>query len=390
VVNLARLLFFWEFFLSAQAFCYPDYAARHNVISCTACHYSPTGGGPKTVYGKLYGAHNFNQNPLLQQDYISGDFRALLFVPEKPKTNRGGSGVMSGSIAGHLALDEKQSIHLILESNFGGFTAAPQADAYALFRFSPEVDRRWLETLVVGRFHSPFGLMTDEHRTYTRVQTITEWYYRDTGLMVSGSPIADAHYDLAFVNGDRVSDGTLHTGNAQYWGYIANLRWMPNFVMWGLSGNYYDRGQPQNSPQALSAYAVIAISRATFDRVPLSLRLEHVRARNYDSHLAQGFSSDVNYVNTLTTSYSYGYLAQLEWALTEHFLLNYKFDLLVPDRDFPADHYGRHGIGFRWWVGPNINILARAEKAQATPPTEKNGIGLGKQNDVYGVLQITF
>src|SRR5882672_1001588 len=96
------ILFFG--FFCARVFGYEQYAARYNINSCTACHISPTGGGPRNVDGKLFGAHNYQANPLLIQPFVSGDFRALYYYPQRPGESKGGMGVMSGSIAGHVHL----------------------------------------------------------------------------------------------------------------------------------------------------------------------------------------------------------------------------------------------------------------------------------------------
>lgn len=377
------LLLFGQFALA-----YPEYAVRYNMITCTACHISPTGGGPRNINGKLFGAHGYKANPYAIQKYVSADFRTLFYYPERPGPSRDGMGVMSGSVAGHIAVDEAQRIELVLEHNIAGFSAANYRDTYALFRFVDEGKTGWLESLMVGRFRAPFGIVTDEHRTYTRLQTASRWFDFDTGIMASGSPNDHFHYDLALLNGEKSSGQTLNTGQAERYGGILNLRWMPGALLFGLSANYYDQQAPTPSAKAVSLNSIFSISRWTDDRIPAVLHVEYARAWGWNSLLSQGFVNDASYADSLKSSASEGWLVLAEYYLTPRFVLLYKFDFLKPDRDFPSDFFERHGIGFRWYIAPNTSVQARTEFARATPPSEKDGIGIGDESATFALLQI--
>src|SRR5665213_3386586 len=174
--KLTWIFFAIIFFSGLNAAAYPEYSARYNINSCTACHISPVGGGPRTINGKLFGARGYAINKALMQDFVSADFRALFYYPERANETKSGMGIMSGSVAGHVALDEEQKIHLVIEQNIAGFQQANMRDTYALYKFSPDGKPAWFESLMVGRFREPFGIVTDEHRTYTRQATGTEWY----------------------------------------------------------------------------------------------------------------------------------------------------------------------------------------------------------------------
>jgi hypothetical protein len=370
------------------AFAYPEYAVRYNMISCNACHVSPTGGGPRNINGKLFGAYGYKMNPFLIQKYVSADFRALFYYPQRPSPSRDGMGVMSGSIAGHVAVDEAERIELVFEHNLAGFSAGNYRDTYALFRFVDEGKRGWLDSILVGRFRAPFGIVTDEHRTYTRLQTGSRWFDFDTGIMASGSPSDQFHYDLALVNGEKEIGNSLNAGQADRFGGLIHLRWMPGALLFGVSGNYYDQHSPTPSPKAVSLYSIFSLGRWTDDRIPAVLHVEYTRARGWNSLLAQGFTNDSSYADSIRYSGSEGWLVLAEYYLTRHFVLIYKYDFLKPDQDFPADFYDRHGIGFRWYIGPNTSVQARTEFARATQPSESGSTAIGGQSATFGILQI--
>jgi hypothetical protein len=373
----------------AQGFAYVEYAVRYNMVSCRACHYNPAGGGPRTVAGKLFGAHSYSINSSFVniQQFVSADFRALYYVPQRAAISKDGMGIMAATLAGHVALDEDQTIQLVIEHNLAGFSAAFFRDTYALFSFKGS---RWFESLLIGRFRSPFGFVTDEHRTYTRVQSATEWYTFETGLMASGTPVEKFHYDLAAVSGENATGDSLAAGRSDVWGTIVNARWMPGPILVGLSGSYHRHHPDSQSREALSLYSLISFARWTQNQIPISLALEQVMTWNWDSHLGNGFANDPSYVAALRNAVAQGYLTRLEWMVNERFTFIYKFDWLTPDRSFPADYYSRHGVGFRWFIGPNTAIQARTEWARATPPSETGAKGEGGQNATYGLLQLAF
>jgi hypothetical protein len=374
--------------LSFQAHAYMEYSVRFNIINCTACHLSPVGGGPKTVDGKLLGAHGYKINPVLAQDYISADFRALYYYPQRVGTTRDGAAIMAGSVAGHAALDNEKKIQLVIEHNIAGFAAAPYRDTYALFKFATNDRPAWFDSVLVGRFRAPFGLVTDEHRTYTRIETSTSWNNFETGLLLSGTPSDQFHYDLALVNGEMSAGQTITQGQAERFGGILNVRWLPGPALFGISTTYHDRAIRRDSAKAVSLYSIISLSRLTNNNVPLILELEHVRAWGWNSGLAQDFASDANYVSAIKNSESQGWVAWIEWPLSPRFNFIYKYDLLTPDRDYPSDFYDRHGLGIRYVIGPNVLIQVRTEIARATPPSENGSASSAVQNATYGILQL--
>lgn len=392
LIRYMLLLLFVFLLNTTQAHAYPQYALRYNQNRCTACHWSPAGGGPKNVNGKLFAARGYHINPLLVQDYVSADFRVLYYLPQRHTDAKGGAGVMSASVAGHVALDEEERTHLVIDHNFGGFQAgsANFRDTYALFRLAPNDGApHAFDSLMVGRFRTPFGIATDEHRTYTRIASATEWFSFETGAMLSGTPTRNLHYDLAAVNGEKSPGSSIGNGQAERWGSVLNLRYMIGPVFVGASGSYHEHKERRESRSAGSLYSIISVSRMTDDRVPLSIRLEHVRAQNWGQRLGQGLISDQNYVSTLQRSQAHAWLGWLDWTFSERLSATYKFEWLTPDRDFPSDYYLRHGLGLEYRVAPATRVMVRHEFAKATHPSEFGSTAMGGEDATYGVLIIS-
>lgn len=381
------------FWLALFSFWYSEarqeYAVRFNNIQCTSCHYSPTGGGPRNLNGKLFQGRWFNSDPFVVQDYVSADFRTMLFFPELPDTTRSGMGVMSASVAGHFPLTKDKSTYLVVDQNVAGFLGASLRDTYLLHRFDQPAEYKWFESIMVGRFRAPFGIVTDEHRTYTRMQTGSQWFTFDTGLMLSGSPSDKVHYDLALVNGQNSDGQSLGAGQAKHWGSVFNIRYMPSFFWLGASGRVNETPEDFNS-HAVSLYSVISFSRISLNRIPATLKLEYSQAKGFSDVLSHGYTSNPAYAASLKKSVSEGILVQVDWNITNRWLLTYKYDLLKPDMQFPADMYDRHGLGFRWAMTAYTQLWFRSEIARATQPSEISKAGLLAQDANFLILEASF
>lgn len=367
-----------------------QYAARYNVVNCSACHWSPVGGGPKTPDGKRFQPTPFTKIKQPLPDALSADVRLLYHAPEKSGSTKGGMGVMSVSLAANIELDDESHWHWILEHNVAGFAAAPYRDTYLQYRFHPKGVWNWFDSVMVGRLRIPFGIVIDEHRTYTRIQTATEWFTMDVGAVLSGTPSSKFHYDIAIVNGEKSAGQTLNSGQAVRWGGVLNVRWMPSWWMLGSSASYSHRAPANTSAQAFSLYGVASIARLTEDRIPLIIMTEATAAWGWNAHLGQGFAADANYVQGLARAQSRGALIWIEYALNERLSAIYKYDLLIPDRDFMSDLYERHGVGLRWRVVPHLLFQVRNEWARATHPTENQRQSLGAQDGLWTLLQFIY
>jgi hypothetical protein len=384
----------WGLFLISISFAVkvearPEYAVRYNNNSCTSCHFSPVGGGPLNYQGKLFQNRWFKNTPIEIQKYVSAKFMQLGYVPESQKTSSGGLGLMSGSLAVHVPLAKDESSYLVIDNNLAGFAAAPLRDSYVLYKFEPKKLYNWFDTLLVGRFRAPFGLATEEHRTYTRMQTGTRWFDFENGILLSGNPSSKLHYDFGLVNGKNFSGQSLNPGQADQWATILNIRYMPGFVMFGSSLSHYKTNDAYSS-SAWTLYSLISFARWNYSLVPASLKLEYAEAKGFNSILNQGNASDPAYVNSILGSRSKGILARLDWLLTKKLTLVYKYDWLTPDMDFPIDIYERHGLGFRWSISPYTFLTMRSEIARATHPSESVKVGQLSQNANFLILEASF
>lgn len=366
---------------------YPDYAILHHINSCTACHESPVGGGPRNKNGKLYGAHGFKLNPFLINDLVSADFRAMYFYPQHVTQTKSGFGLMAGNVAAHIPLDPDKKFKLVIEHNLAGFSGAPNRDTYLLYQFHPPETARWVSSVLAGRFRLPFGLVTDEHRTYTKVQTRTSYIDLWGGALLSGDPSLNFHYDFALINGEATGAASLNNAQAARWGEVLNLRWMLNSVLLGGSVMHVDRGRDP-SMGASAVYGLWSLQRMSDGAIPVTLRLEYDRSWKNDANLQAGFVSDPAYQTSLASATSEGIWAQANWYLSSRFWIIYKFDWLKPDRVYPADFYERHGLGFNWVIGPDVMIQTRGELARATHPSEKNGLGWAAQDSLWALLRV--
>ena len=385
-----RLVFFVTLFTAARVYARPEYAVRNNVVTCTACHLSETGGGSRNINGKLYGAHGYEINPLLLQEYVSADVRMLYYYPENATASKGGAGVMTGIVGGHAALDADQRVHVVLEHNVAGFAAAPNRDVYGQYRFHEAPVTSWLEAAQVGRMRVPFGIVTDEHRTYTRLLTATTFFDYETGGMLSGTPSDRVHYDVALVSGEKNPGTAPVTGGATRFGTVANVRYMPGPFVIGASGQYHDHKKHRESREAISLYSIVSLGRWTDNRVNTNLSLEFVRAWKWDSQLmSQGFAANPDYVASLATATANAWLLSVDHWISPRFAVLYKYDRLTPDRAYPSDYYERHGIGFKWYVAPNTLVMVRTEKARATHPSETPVRSTGAQDASFATLQFS-
>lgn len=382
---MSSLVTWLSLLVSVNAHALPEYSARYNILSCTACHYSPSGGGPRNLQGKLFAAHGYKMNEALVQDYVSADLRALYYYPQRVTSSKGGLAIMSGALFAHIPLDPERKINFVVGANLAGFSQMPLAETYALYNIGAN------HSLLVGRFHPPFGIMTDEHRTYVRVQTATDWNSFETGMMFSGNWVARGlHYDLAAVSGEKSLGNSLPQAEAVRWGGIFNARTLHGPALLGVSASHHRRDPRSDSRSAWSVYVVMSLARWTNDRVPVTVQLEHVEAANWGAALGRGFAADTNYVKALDGARSEGWLAMLLWRFATDLDLIYKFDSLVPDREYRADQYNRHGLGLRWFAGPAVIAQLRYELAQATPPSEDGSTAWGGQDAAFAILQMGF
>ena len=100
--------------------------------------------------------------------------------------------------------------------------------------------------------------------------------------------------------------------------------------------------------------------------------------------------TDPRYLTSTQNTISQGYLFQADWDVTPKLILTYKFEEMLLDRKFHSDFYRRHGLGPKFYFGPNLALVLRMEMAKATHPTEQNNPKLGAQNAYWATVNVSF
>ena len=381
---------------SSPAYSRPEYAVKTG-SSCIACHVAPWGGGPRTVYGKIFGAKGETPGKYSTQDLFSASLRTISYYPTQKTAQRAnGTALMeaSGSVNVPVieASEHTSELRGVLTYNMAPLGAGAR-EAY--LRYSPnDLPNPLPGFLIVGRFNAPFGLLTDEHRTYTRLQTNMTLNQFNTGIAFSGMAVPSLSYDLALVN--DFQSGGLFTSNDITWGAVFNLRWMPSFapLLIGFSQNY-ERTLMAPPPYATSFYAAFSFDRVTQNKIPVQLLLEHVIAKNwnnptYNPSIGSTFvpASDAAYLSAVQTSQSTGYYGELRYDLIPRLSLLYKFDYLTLASNYTADAFVRHGFGFEANLNSNIILDCRYEKASVGRPELVDSTAYAAQDDVIAMLRL--
>lgn len=387
-----------------SAFARPSYAARSGVVSCTGCHVSPAGGGIRTSAGKAFGARGFQMSQWQIQEYAQVDTRMIYYQPERSQTSHSGLGLMSTILSTQIPLrngkgtEQPGPARFVASYDFGQFNAGQRA-TYVMWvdeEAATSIDRN---TVILGRFQVPFGLMTDEHKTYVRMQTATSYNDFKMGAMYSKTTTPNVHYDLALVNGlqTAATEGSGRFSAGPTGGVYVNARLSPQEPNYygGVSLAYNYRHGEQQDLWAASLYSAIP--------------LDSMRARNQEATLllevstAQGFTEgsinpDISrffyagnstYQSLVEQAQSIGYMARFNWYFTNRWMAFYKFDSLTLNIDYPADAFLRHGVGFKHWLSANSILQTRVEIAKAGHPAiaEEN---LGEQETVFLVYHFWF
>ena len=388
------------FFISEHfAHARPEYAARIRTNRCTTCHVNPTGGGHRNLTGKAFGPKAHPLKSFSQQDLFAVDLRSIAYAQLKNTAeSKNGLGVMAAipsvSIPFH-ATDKGIKWRLNYAQNiggFGGFTTPRDAhlsvQLYDGYKAYPQF-------ITAGRFIAPFGLLTDEHRTYVRWKTRTSWNDYEMGLLFSGDWTPALHYDLSIVNGEQ-SQGNFATGRILDWGSILNLRYMSINLGWiaGVSASAHNiKACAQDTKQciaALSLYQTLSLDGLTNNWIPGSLLLEAVIGYNTNHRLSGDFVSKPKYLELVGQKYSLGGRARWNYRFLPDWLFITKYDYLTLDLDYWGDAYHRLGFGIKHFFNNQVQLEARYEKAIVTPLSEISAEqpGKGKQDVVWALLQV--
>lgn len=341
--------------------------------------------------GKNYGLGNFAANSFVKQELLNADLRSIYYKPKSHKELRGGLAWMAGVLAANALVVEKNEASPEIRA-VAGFNLAPTAvtpDIFLRAKFRDDTEAGiFPQYILYGRFHAPFGLLTDEHRTYTKIQTQNSWHQNlETGALFSANPIESIHYDLALVNGEK-SSATFTQDGATRWGKIVNVRWLPASLPFMLGGSFsrHSRGESEPQPQAQAFYALLSMDRLTKQRIPVYALFEFVRAKRMNT-LISNFATDA-YQTATQKADSQGMWAMLGINVHRHVELQYKFDRLILDRSFAADAFDRHGVGIKARIGPNLISMFRWERAKPHRSLEYLAPKTGGQSAIWALLQL--
>lgn len=400
-----KSFFLFSFLLIGQlAISRPEYAAKHGYVNCSLCHASPFGGASRNVNGKIYGSHEYQTNPFSKQDLFSFDTRMELFYTKGVSTTRG---------VYFMAADPTMNIPLyqtadgqVLDRFVYSLGLAPmetntkEREAYFVHTLNKPEDEKFFSQIVLGRFLLPFGLMTDEHRTYTRLQTKTSNFDFDYGVGFTGDPTSRLHWDASFTSASSYASGATTQGgtapgytNDSPYGVTLNLRYRPGnhpgyFGVSALSQN------SQTLPSSLEAYSIYnVISFENIFKKTINWQIEFVYAKGFtnptvNSYMGRFFipADDTAWNDTLKDAKSYGFYSLLNYELSSKWLLLYKYDQLVPDTRFTADSFSRNSAGAKYFLNSNMDVNFRIEQSNSTRPGLTEAATLSTVKNAFFIL----
>ena len=357
-----------------SAYARPEYALKHGLPQCTACHVSPFGGGIRNVDGKYYGHHGLNQSALPVQEMFALDLRAIAIYPNEPAKKGNGVALMAAIPYANLPITKNEAgltnSRAVLGYGLGGF-ATGLREAYVLFDTAPAENQGYLKHILVGNFNLPFGLQTDEHRTFVRQVSATTLNKYEFGLGIAGEPLSILHYDFTFTNGFQTA-GAPNSTDLPY-ALSGNLRLTPGRLPFflGLSGMIHRKIQLPYNPYAAAVYTGISFDRLTRGRLKGSLSGEAMAARGWSNTVLNSYissyipASQSVWQNAVAQAKSLAFLIQASVDLSPRFSLRYKFDEYVPARPFVGDAFIRHSFGFRYFVNSNMQLMVMREESKA-------------------------
>lgn len=393
VFLVSTLLGIWP---AKTTFARPEYAVRYGIVNCAACHTSPFGGGVRNTYGKQYGGHGLGSGPLSTQDFASFDWRAITLYPKKPSTTANGTALMTATPTANVPITksgEKVTSRVVTAYGLGGL-ATGLRESYLLFDTTTGSDNSWISYVTFGKFVAPFGLLTEEHRTYTKLMTRTTENNFEMGGAVSGDPFLSFHYDLAVTNGLQ-SAGAFNSNDLP-WAVIGNMRWnppgMPFFV--GASGEVHRTMTKSYNPYSDALYMALSLDRLSKNYLHGSIQAEAVYARGWNSNPPNDQLSyfipttQTAWLSSIVDAQAFGWYVLFNYDVTSRFALVYKLDEYMPDRHFSGDAFVRQGYGFRFFLNSNMNVLARYERSDAFRPGLTYTDGQAARDDVIAMLHV--
>lgn len=356
-----------------QAWARPEYAARLGINNCQSCHYNPGGGGLRNPNGKFYGWRARHGVWDEDKKYWHIDLRMNGLYPNRATEANNGMALMSAVAGASLPIEkdgDKVRSQIVLAYDMGTIAANGPREVY--LQFIPDETSVW----TLGRFLAPFGLLTDEHRAFTRLQTKSTIYDFEMGGIYSKDLSERAHIDFSlttgFAQGGKFTGGTSTTPE-QTSAVILNSRFSPSFYPGFLGLSYRsDQSLIVKDVQAASAYSAISLERTRLF-IPLHVLGEVVWARGWNNQKYNAINlgqfipgSDLALQSALEKSESLGMGAEANFEINPWWVLQYRYDRMALDQKFSGDVFQRHGVGFKHFFTATTNILVRYEKAESS------------------------
>lgn len=380
----------------------PEYATKEKA-NCIACHVNPWGGGPRNVFGKVYGSHGFNPAKTSTLDVYYADVRFIDYLPTTKTTQRAnGLALMEAAVTGNVPIIQGENgseMRGVLTYNMSPLAGSQAREAYIRFQL-PAQGASVPTEIMFGRFYVPFGLLTDEHRTYTKLQTNMMLNNYDVGGSLSWNFNPDWHWDLALVS-DFQTGGNF-TASGLTFGSVLNTRWNPHQLpfLLGLSGNF-QKTTTYPQPFAISEYGVLSFDRLTDNKVSANLSLEAVEALNWNNptlntgqinpglpvFFTPGGASDP-YLRSVAYKQTRGYYALFKYNLTHVWTPFYKLDYINLDTNSGSNQFYRHGFGVEAYLNSNLILNLRYEYASVARPEIVDTNVLATQTDVFAMLRL--
>lgn len=388
--------------LPQGAWARPEYAANEK-LNCVMCHTAAWGGGPRTIFGKTYGSHGHTPAKTSLSDFYYASVRFISYYSTDSTLKRAnGAALMEAAVSCNMPMtqgEEAAELRGVLTLDFPTLGATRAREVYLRWQLGAASGQTPTH-ISLGRIHVPFGLLTDEHRAYTRIQTNMGINTYILGAALSANPNESLHFDLALAN-DFQSGGALSAGDLP-WGIVANARWNPEAIplLFGVSANY-ERTLRAPPPLAASLYSVLSLDRLTHKKLSGSLLFEGVIADNWNNPLVNTGSPNAGlseyfipqasapYLATVLQSTSLGVMGQAKYNLTHMWTLLYRFDYLALNAQTLGTHFTRHGLGFEAYLNSNLIWQTRLERASvpAAIPSQEQAV-LGAQDDIFMMLRV--
>ena len=287
-----------------------------------------------------------------------------------PKNQNNGLALMVAAPSVNVPIIDEpdvSSLRMLATVDFGTLSSGARE---ILLLWQPSFKDGWLPTSIMfGKFYLPYGLLTDEHRTYVRMQSKTSLRDYEMGVSLGWDAPELLHFDLSLTNGFQ-SAGGFTNADLRY-AITPNLRWNPPNLPFMLGASYSRHISEKGvNPYSLSGFGALSLGRLSGGLIKGSILGEYCVSRYWNEatrNERMGFfysSVDTSgFQQAVSESQSAGYYIETNLTLNQRFTLVYKFDDLRLDLRFSGDSFQRHGAGFNWHLLSNLILMTRLEIA---------------------------